>query len=167
MSNRELLHENSFFKIYKDKTFYLEYNSNSRGVVASAVLIMNRAESRFLLIKNYREAINKDSWEAPRGGADQHESHLQCALRESKEETGYDIYGLQSLGMIAPDTGTMTTNIEVFKAYANENDIPSIVDTDDEITDVKWFDKEELLKMIKNNEIICGITLSLILKHTI
>lgn len=164
-SQKEMIHSNKFFKIYKEKTHYLEYHGNEKGIIGSSVLITNEKENKFLLIKNHREAIRQDSWEAPRGGADGIEGYRECALRESKEETGYTIKISKSLGWIAPESGTMTSKFEVFQGIADENEIPETVDTDDEIIEVKWIKKEELLGMVNSGEIVCGITLSLILRY--
>lgn len=168
MENKiELLHENRFFKIFRGKCHYLKYHGSNLGYVGSSVLIFNEDKTKILLIKNYRDAIKMDSWETPRGGGEDNEKPVDCAKREALEETGYNVHNLKSLGKIAPETGTMTSNDELFTGTAKESDVPDIVDTDDLISEVKWFDKETVFEMIKNEEIVCGITISMIFKNEI
>lgn len=163
-NKRELLHSNDFFNIYREQCHYLEYHKNDKGVVGSSMLIFNKDHTKILLIRNYRSAVGFSSWETPRGGAEQGEDHKECAIRESKEETGFNVYNVESAGFVAPETGTMASHHEVFFGIADEYEVPSIVDTDDEIEEVSWKTKEDVINMIKNNEIVCGISLSLIMK---
>lgn len=164
-NKRELLHSNKYFNVYKGDNHYAEYHGNEKGIMGSALLIFNHNKTKILLIKNYRDAIDKNLWETPRGGADGNETYQECATREAKEETGYNVTITKSYGHIAPESGTVASCFEVFEGVADENETPSIVDTDDVIEDIQWFEKETVLEMVKNEKIVCGITLSLILKH--
>lgn len=50
---------------------------------------MNQALDKILLIKGQRTR----NWSFPKGKINKHESELQCAIREVKEEVGFDISG--------------------------------------------------------------------------
>lgn len=165
MDNPVLLHENKFFKIYRGKCHYLRYNENELGVEGSSVLILNENETKVLLVNLYRDPIKMNSWEIPRGGADHNETFCECAKREGEEETGMNLYNLKRIGTIAPETGTMCSKNDVYQATAKESDIPRTIDTDDLINETKWFDLNDVLNMIKSDEIVCGWTISTIMKY--
>lgn len=164
-SKRTLLHQNKFFKIFKGKCHYLKYHGNNKGISGSAVLIINQEKTKILLINLYRDAISRNSWEIPRGGADDDENYEFCAKREGEEETGLTLYNLKKIGSIAPETGTMSSLNDVYFATADEREIPKKIDTDDLINETKWVALNDVLKMIKNDEILCGWTISTIMKY--
>lgn len=163
--NTVLLHENKFFNIYRGKSHYLSYHRNDKGIQGGIVLVFNKSKTKMLLLKIYRDAIKQDSWEIPRGGAEDGESYLDCAKREGEEETGYEITNLKPLGKVAPETGTMSSSKVIYMGEVDEESTPKKVDTDDLISDMKWFTIDEVLAMIKNDEIICGWTISSMMKY--
>lgn len=62
--------------------------------VGTAVLFFN-SQGELLIVKpDY-----KDGWLVPGGSADDNESPLHCAIRETKEEIGLDIPELQLVGI--------------------------------------------------------------------
>ena len=80
----------------------------------------------------------------------------QTVIRETKEEIGVDITknDLEFIG------GTRSENISgnIINRHFNEFyivhkdvDIDDIILQEDEVQDIKWFDKEEVIKRIKNN----------------
>lgn len=167
MKEEEIIHENKHFKIFRNKSHYLKYHGNKKGIEGSSVLIFNKEKTKIFLVNIYRDAVKRNSWEAPRGGAENNESYLECAKREGEEETGLVLSDLKLLGTIAPDTGTMSSCGEVYEAIADYKEIPKEIDTDDLINSSRWFDIDEVLKMIKNDEIVCSITISSIMKYFI
>lgn len=166
-SSDELLHENKYFKILKGECHYLKYHSNEFGVTGSPVLIINKEKTKILIINIYRDAIKMSRWESPRGGADSGEFSVGCAKREGEEETGYTIENLKSLGFVSPDSGTLSTYDEMFIGISDELQVPKKINTDDSIVKVEWFLLSDVYKMIEENEITCGMTISMISKSII
>jgi 8-oxo-dGTP pyrophosphatase MutT (NUDIX family) len=93
--------------------------------VGTAVLLFN-AKGELLLVKpDY-----KNSWLVPGGATDEDESPLQCAVRETKEETGLDIPSLQLVGVYYGHKKGVSTDSLKFIFYGgvlSEDQIESIV----------------------------------------
>jgi ADP-ribose pyrophosphatase len=102
------------------------------------VSILARTKSKnFLLVKQFRPAINKFTLEIPGGLVDIGEKPLTAAKRELKEETGYEAKHIIYLGSFFADVGRLENKIHCYYA---KNAITT-----------KNFKKEENLKIIKVN----------------
>src|SRR5688572_25356730 len=66
-----------------------EYTIVDRPAQGVAVCLFD-AHSRLLLEREYRHAVGKVLWQLPGGLIDQGEPPLQSAIRELREETGYE-----------------------------------------------------------------------------
>ena len=76
-----------------------------------------------VLIRIWRHALQRHVLEIPRGTPNDEESTLDCALREFKEETGYNITSIESLGTLYPDSGIISHEVEVF--FVKTENLPS------------------------------------------
>lgn len=71
------------------------------------------------LVDQWREPLQQRTIELPRGGTA--DLSQEEALREANEEVGTEIDSLRFVGMIAPDTGLLTTKVAVWiGAYPKE-----------------------------------------------
>lgn len=82
-----------------------------------------------ILIRTWRHATGSWEFEIPRGAPNAREEPSVTALRELKEETGFVAKQIQALGTLNPDSGVLSTTIEVFLAIG---DIETTQDTDDD-----------------------------------
>lgn len=57
----------------------------------------------------------------------------------------------------------MSSLDEVFIGKVEDNN-PKVIDTDDLILEAKWIEINEVFSIIKNNEIVCGITISMLMR---
>ena len=117
-----------------------------------------------LLVQQYRHAIKEFTYELPAGKINSEESVATAALRELEEETGYT-------GDVNP-----VYNLRPSPHYSNEilwiciaknlKALNSSIDTD-EIQEVKKIPLVQVFRMLENEEIIDGktITALLYLKH--
>jgi len=55
---------------------------------ASAMIPVDK-DGRILMVRQYRNAIDRYTLEIPAGGKNPGEDNLACAIRECEEETGY------------------------------------------------------------------------------
>lgn len=74
-------------------------------------------ESRILLIRQYRFAVDDVIWEVPAGKRDPGESPEACAARELEEETGYRPGRIERMGEILTTPGFTDECIHLFCAY--------------------------------------------------
>jgi len=71
-------------------------------------------DGRFLLVRQYRPAIEAFSWELPAGLVDPGENPEQAARRELLEETGFPAVRTHALGSHAPCTARLSNRIHSF-----------------------------------------------------
>ena len=116
-------------------------------IVATGGLITND-KNEILLVKNPRKG-----WEYPGGIVEPGETLPQGLIREIKEETGVNVEIISIVGIYS--------NTKKKKGYNGVEEIPTIVNIDfickyisgdlttsDESEEVKWFSKEEALKIV-------------------
>jgi ADP-ribose pyrophosphatase len=89
---RELAYQGTIMKVYKD---YIEVNGHQavwdffHHNGGAAVIPVTR-EGKILMVRQYRNAIDRYTLEIPAGAFDSsNESGAECVARELEEETGY------------------------------------------------------------------------------
>lgn len=98
----ELLHGNpdsplKFWKrdywTYVSRKFltYSQGNKKPDGVIVFGFTTIDNELDKLLVTREFRKPLNEYVWALPAGLIDEGENHLQAAVREMKEETGYDI----------------------------------------------------------------------------
>lgn len=107
---------------------YLWKNS-LQGKPAIAVLPI-LPNGNVILIRNFRHATRSWEYELPRGGREQNETIEDAAKREVKEETGFILDELVSLGEIAVDSGTLNTIMTVISAKVIDSQQSTAEDTE-------------------------------------
>ena len=141
-------------KVYRDVISMPDGHEEIREVLrhpGAAVIVPHLGENRYVLVRQYRYALQKETIEFPAGRLDPGEDPLSCAQRELVEETGYRAERFNYLFKIHPASGYTDELIHVYKA---ENLVEGVSNPDpDEVvlTVQKSFD--ELLEMVRNGEI--------------
>ena len=95
----------------------LIWKSQLTGNIGAAVMPLIKlptGEIKVSLVLNYRHAIQSFEFELPRGGSKAGETPEQTALRELREETGFEIAKAKFLGSFPPDSGVMSSIVPVF-----------------------------------------------------
>jgi ADP-ribose pyrophosphatase len=84
----------------------------------TGIALLAEIEGRFVLVRSYRHALGSTIWDLPRGFIDPGENAADAALRELTEETGLRCApnNLISLGVYAPEPGTMAVRAALFAA---------------------------------------------------
>ena len=108
--------------------------------VAIMPLLPNR---KVALNRNYRHATRSWEYELPRGGMNPHETPKQAAIREMKEETGYLADRIEPLGLMNPDSGTISSLVPVYLAEVTEKGA-SKPESSEAIASIDAFTIEEL-----------------------
>lgn len=117
-----------------------------------------RGEVIFSLISRY--ATDTTEWELPAGGVEPGEGVLETAQREVLEETGYTSSGHSLIYSYFPMNGNANMQFHVVFCKAGEK----VQDFDrNEVSDVRWFTRDEIRQRIANQDITDGFTLTALL----
>lgn len=111
------------------------------GIVAGCVV---KKDDKYLIVQE-KQAKVYGLWNLPAGHVDKGESVEQAAIREVKEETGYDVKLGAQIGLYHEHTGTPVKHI--FSAEVIGGDLTI---QEDEILDVKWLSFREV-KALKDS----------------
>lgn len=155
----DIVYKNNWFSVAKEDNWHylIEKNSNN-----GAVILILEDNKNFILVKNYRKAIDKIVIELPRGYGEDNETSLDTALRESLEETGYRINkrNITKLGSVNPNSAILSSEIDIYFANVSKED--KIKDSDSEVIDIVKINKTNIKQLILNGEIKDSFSLTAI-----
>ena len=161
--DRQLKYQGNILKIYEDTVLANGHEAHWDYIHhdgAAAVLPVT-SEGKILMVRQYRNALNRYTLEIPAGKLDApDEPKIECAYRELEEETGFRTEKLEYLMSINTTVAFCDEAIDIFVAH---NLIPSHQHLDeDEFINVEAYSVEELKQMIYDCRIqdaktICGI----------
>lgn len=149
--NRELVRRGTILDIYKDtmelpdgKTAEWDFISHRKG---AAAVVPVREDGKILMVRQYRNAIERMTLEIPAGSRDSvTEDTKVCAARELEEETGYHSEDLTFLISLKTTVAFCDEFIDVYLA---KNLKPGSQHLDeDEFIDVEAYEIDELCEMI-------------------
>lgn len=123
-----------------------------------ASLVVAFFKGKIAFLKQYRPVIDKHIWELPAGKLSAGESPETCAKRELIEETGLIADDMVSIGRIHTSPGFTDEVIYIFKAECAEIR-PSEMD-EDEIIDIHFLEKGQVLELFKKGEITDAKTIA-------
>lgn len=96
----------------------------------------NWDDTQILLVKQFN---NREGWGIPKGHLNKKETYVDCAIRETKEETGIDV----SLGERLPDVTISYRNSDKlvisYLAIQTCNNHPFSQGLESEVADARWF----------------------------
>lgn len=128
-----------------------------RHGVAVAV-IARRRDGDFVFIRQFRKAMERVCFEVMAGNVDPGEDSETAAIRELKEETGYEPESIRFLSSIYPSVGYCTERIDVFYADVNE---PGDTDFDhDENIETLLLTEQQMDTLIRDGEVLDSKTLA-------
>ena len=161
--DRQLKYQGNILKIYEDTVLANGHEAHWDYIHhdgAAAVLPVT-SEGKILMVRQYRNALNRYTLEIPAGKLDApDEPKIECAYRELEEETGFRTEKLEYLMSINTTVAFCDEAIDIFVAH---NLIPSHQHLDeDEFINVEAYSVEELKQMIydckiQDSKTICGI----------
>lgn len=164
---REVVYKGAILDFCKDdiitpngnnvKWDYLEHKG-------AAAIIPVMEDGRIIMVRQWRNAIDKFALEIPAGGRDGiDEPTLACAARELEEETGYTSDDIHFLQTIVPAIAYSGEKIDVYVAF-NLKKSEQHLDPDEDIN-LEIYAVEELIEKIINNEINDSKTVASILTY--
>lgn len=142
-------------------------NQVGKYIVSDApdwVIVIAEINDKFLMVKQWRHGENALSIEFPGGVIDSGEKPETAALRELKEETGYEAKKITYLGKANPNPALMSNHVHFFAA---ENLISTGVQKldDDEYVDYFEIPTKEVYENIGNADYPHALMMSALLKY--
>ena len=154
------VYQGSIIDVYKKDFdgFEAEILDHPGGVCIAA----KNDNNEFFLVKQFRFAIEQNIWEFPAGKIDPGEDPKNTALRELREEIGYEAGKIKYLGKIYPSPAYLNEVLYLYYAY-DLNFVGQDLDENEEL-EVETASFEQIGHMIKNNIIEDAKTISLYYK---
>lgn len=164
---RDLVYHGSILDVYQDSV------SVPNGKIAkwdfikhkgAAAVVPVTDEGKIIMVKQYRNAIERNAIEIPAGGRNgADEPTRDAAARELEEETGYKSDDLELLISIVP---AIAYSSEIIDIYVARNLKPSKQHLDeDEFVDVCEYTVDELCEMIYSCQIQDSKTIAAIMTY--
>lgn len=161
---RELIAKGAIIDYYQDTMLIPNGNTAKWDLVdhkGAAAVVAVREDGKLLMVRQYRNALERETLEIPAGGLNgRQESTEAAAVRELEEETGYRCEKLTLLNSIYTTVAFCNEKIDIYlardlkpgKQHLDEN----------EYLDVEAYELEELKQMIfdcriQDSKTICGI----------
>lgn len=127
------------------------------ATIGRGVVVIAEYAGRCALVRTYRYAVGAWQWGLPRGFAHGTDSRLTAAA-EVGEELGTRITGLRLLGTVTPDSGLLATRVDVYHAIVE--DLSMKTEDPDEVAEIRWVPRDQLLDLVASGEIEDGFTLA-------
>ena len=164
---RELVYKGTVINMYKDTVqvqngHIAEWDFIGHKGAAAVVPVLD--DGRILMVKQYRNALDRMTIEVPAGGRDTTDEHyITCASRELEEETGFRSETLEFLMTVNTTVAFCDEQIGV---YIAKDLIPSKQHLDaDESIDVEEWEVKDLLEMIYTGKMTDAKTIAAILAY--
>ncbi len=127
----------------------------------AAAVVAVRGDGKLLMVRQYRNALERETLEIPAGGLNgREEPTREAAARELQEETGYVCEDLELLNSIYTTVAFCNEKIDIYLARNLQAGRQHL--DEDEIINVEAWDVEDLMQMIfegkiQDSKTICGI----------
>ena len=164
---REVVYKGAILDFCKDTVVTPDNNTVEWDYLehkGAAAIIPVMDDGRIIMVRQWRNAIDKFALEIPAGGKDGiDEPTKDCAIRELEEETGYKSNDVEFLINIVPAIAYSGETIDIYVAH---NLIKSHQNLDpDEDINIEIYKVEELDDMILKNEINDSKTVAAIMTY--
>ncbi len=162
---RELVAKGAIIDYYQDTMQIPNGNIAKWDLIdhkGAAAVVAVRDDGKLIMVKQYRNALDRDTLEIPAGGLNgRGEPTKDAAIRELREETGYVAENVEFLTSIYTTVAFCNEKIDIYLATGLKKQVEQDLD-EDEYVNICTYDLDELVKMVYENKIqdsktICGI----------
>lgn len=131
-------------------------SGTGRGAVA-IVRRQTRGQVEIALVRQHRYPIDAVTWELPRGTTT--EDTLGGLRREIAEEIGAAVHRARRIGRLHPDTGLLTTEVDVYDVRVSTGAPRTHVEAETGLA-LHWVEMGQLSGMIAGGQVTCAMTLA-------
>lgn len=167
--DRQLKYEGNILKIYEDTVLANGHEAKWDFIHhdGAAAVLPVAADGKILMVRQYRNALNRFTLEIPAGKLDApDEPKVLCAFRELEEETGFRVESPDSLEYLMSLTTTVAFCDEAIDIFVAHNLIPSHQNLDeDEVIKVEPCELADLEEMVYTGKITDGKTIAAIMAY--
>lgn len=164
--NRELVAKGAIIDYYQD-TMEIPNGSTAKwdfiGHKGAAACVAVRPNGNLVMVRQYRNALERETIEIPAGGLNPGEDMRSAALRELEEETGYRAGSFEFLLSIYTTVAFCNEKIDIYLAKDLEEGKQHL--DEDEYLEIVEYPLSELLDMIDKGIIQDSKTVSAILAY--
>ena len=164
--DRQLKYQGNILKIYEDVVLANGHKAHWDFIHhdGAAAVLPVADDGRILMVRQYRNALDKFTLEIPAGKLDDpKEPKIRCAFRELEEETGFKADHLEYLMSLNTTVAFCDEAIDIFVAH---HLIPSKQHLDeDEVINVEPWELKDLEELIYRGEITDGKTIAAIMAY--
>jgi ADP-ribose pyrophosphatase len=163
--SRTVIYESNWVNLYVDKVQFpngriIERHHLLDFEQGAVVVYIEDEQGRVLFVRVCRYPTLSNDWEVPAGGMDAGESVLEAAQREVREETGYECHDYEDVYTYYPLNGIANKLFHIVRCKATAK----VMDFEqDEVSEIRWFEKDEIRQMLKDKTIVDGPSLTALL----
>ena len=161
---RELVAKGAIIDFYQDTMQIPNGNTAKWDLIdhkGAAAVVAVREDGKLLMVRQYRNALERETIELPAGGLNSREEPTRdAAIRELEEETGYTCGSIELLNSIYTTVAFCNEKIDIYLAKDLKPGKQHL--DEDEFINVEAYSVEELKQMIyeckiQDSKTICGI----------
>ena len=167
--DRKLMYKGSMLSMYADTIYTPDGNTAKWDYIehsGAAAVVPVLEDGRILLVRQYRNALDRETLEIPAGGINKGEESITAATRELEEETGYKAERKNVKKLISVYTAVAFCN-EIIDIYVADKLIRTCQNLDDEESiNVEIYTLDEIKRMIFDGTIKDSKTVSAMMAYS-
>lgn len=164
---RELIHKGAIIDYYQDTIRVSNGNIVKWDLIdhkGAAAVVAVKDDGRILMVRQYRNALDRETLEIPAGGLNGRDEPTKiAAARELEEETGYTAGKLELLLTLRTTVAFCNEKIDVYLATDLKKGEQHL--DEDEFLNAESHDLDELIQMIYEGRIQDGKTVASLLAY--
>lgn len=121
-------------------------------------IVARTPEGLIPIVRQYRPALERFTWELPAGLVDKGETPEACCARELQEETGFAARAVHALGAYAPCTARLSNRVHSFFVETGERGAPSEADIE-----LRLVSLPELVGLTRSGEFVLQLHIGALL----
>ncbi len=158
-----LIYESAYHILLKDlvieNNIIFPYERILKQSPYNSVVMIPMFENKFILLKQYRHSMRDFQLCFPRGFGEPNITIIENAKKELYEELGCNLNHVHKFGEVVADSGICGEKVSVLLCQITA---PILKKDYEGIKEIKFFEFDELISLIKSNTITDGYTLSAI-----